>query len=70
MMHDLTIAIINKCFEFKNDWLKLFVLDTIALNFVGYHCVKEIKNFELQQNFLSNMHQTLISTKLYEGGTK
>ena len=41
------------------------MLCTIAHNFVLHHYVKEIKNFE-QQNFLSDMHQNLNSTKLYQ----
>ena len=23
VIHDLTVAIINKCFEFQNDWLEI-----------------------------------------------
>ena len=51
-MYDLTIAIVNKYFEFQNDWLKIIrisgyaFVSTIARNFVLYHYVKEIKNFE------------------------
>ena len=43
-MYDLTIAIINKCLEFQSDWLKIIRIS--SSNFVPYHCVKEIKNFE------------------------
>ena len=65
-LYDLTIAIIKKCFEFQNDWLKIgSLLGTITRNFVLYHCVKGIDNFEQHQNFLSDMHQNLISTRLY-----
>ena len=38
--------------------------------FVLYHCDKEIKNFEKHPNFLSDMHQNLINTKLYQGTTE
>ena len=62
-MYDLTIAIINKCFEFQSDWLKI-------IHIVLPHCVKEIKNFEQYKNFLSDMHQNLISFKLYQGATE
>ena len=63
-MYDLTIAIINKCFEFQNDWLKIIRKDTIALNFVLYHCIKEIKNIEERQNFMNDMHQNHIKVQL------
>ena len=26
IMHDLTIAIINKCFEFENNWFKIICI--------------------------------------------
>ena len=45
--------------------LKLSALDTIAHNFDLYRYVKQIKNFEQQQHFLSNMHQNLISALGY-----
>ena len=45
-------------------------MGTIARNFVLYHCVKEIKNFEQHRNFLSDMHQNLIRTKLYQDATE
>ena len=35
--------------------LKLFVLGTIARNFVLYHCVKEIKIFEQHRNFIGTI---------------
>ena len=50
--------------------LKLFALDTIASNFVLYHCVKQIKNIEQHRNFLSDRHQNLISTNLYQDATE
>ena len=43
-----------------------FLLGAIARNFVLYHCIKEIKNFEQHRNFLTNIHQNLISTKFYQ----
>ena len=36
------------------------IMDTIARNFFLYHYVKEIENFESQQNLLRDMHQNLI----------
>ena len=66
-MYDFTVATINKCFELQNDWLKIIC---IRYNFVLYHCVKEIENFEQHENFLSDMHQYLISPKLYQGATE
>ena len=42
-----------------------FALGTIASEFVQYHCVNEVKNFEQKWNFLSDMHKNLISTRLY-----
>ena len=65
-MYDLTIAVINKCFEFQNDWLKII---RISNNFVLYPCIDEIKNFEQQQIFLSDIHQNLNSTKLHKNAT-
>ena len=50
--------------------LKLSVLGTIARYFVLHHCVKEIKDIEQDRNFLSDMHQNLISTTLYQGTTE
>ena len=51
-IHDLTNAIVNKCFEFQNDWLKIVrIIDTIPRNFILYHSVKGIKNFEEHRNF-------------------
>ena len=62
----LQINVLN----FKMIGLKQIVLGRIARNFILYHCVKEIKNFEQHRNFLSDMHQNLISTKLYQGATE
>ena len=42
----------------------------MARNFVLYHSVKEIKIFEQQRNFLSEMYQNLIRTSLYQDATK
>ena len=50
--------------------LKQSRLYTIGQNFVPYHCVKEIKNIEQHWNFLNDMHQNLISSKLYQGATE
>ena len=66
----LLLLIINKYFEFQNNWLKKFLLRTIAHNFVLYHYVKKIKNFEKHWNFSSDIHQNLISTKLHQGATE
>ena len=68
-MYDLNIAFTNKCFQFKSYWLKKCLQDTIARNFAGYHCVKEIKNFE-HLNLSGDMHQNLMSDKLYLGATE
>ena len=59
----LAIAIINKYLKFKMIDLKNLLVVTTACNFVPYFCVKEIEVFE-QWNFLSNMHQNLISASL------
>ena len=69
-MYDLTTAIVNKCFEFQNDWLNIICIRYNCTHFVLYHCVKEIKNFKQHRSFSSDMHQNLISTKLYQGGTE
>ena len=61
-MYILTIAIINKYFEFETNWLKLFVLGTIALNFVPYQYAKKMEIFQQYRNFSSEIHQNLIST--------
>ena len=50
--------------------LKLFLLDTTAHNFVLYYCVKKIKTIEQHWNFLSDIHQNLISTNLYQDATE
>ena len=50
--------------------LKYIVLGKIARNFILYHCVKEIRNFEQQRNFLSNIHQNVLSNKLYKDATE
>ena len=34
---DLTFAIINKCFEFENNCLKILPIGTTARNFVLYY---------------------------------
>ena len=69
-MCHLAIPIINKCFELQNDWFKIIRIGIIARNFVLYHSVKEIKNLEQQRNCLSDMHQNLISSNLYQGATE
>ena len=48
--------------NFKMIGLMIGTVGTIAHNFVQYHIVKEIKNFEHHQNFLSDMHHNLIIT--------
>ena len=70
IMHDLTIAIINKCFEFQNDWLKIIRIRCNCTKFILYRCIKEIKKFRTTSEFLSNIHQNLIHTKLYQDATK
>ena len=50
--------------------LKQFLLNTIARNFIVYHCVKEMKNFVQHRNFLNDMNQNPISSKLYQGATE
>ena len=57
-IYDLTILITDKCFK------------TIVRNFFLYHCFKEIKNNEQHRNFLSDIHQNLISSNLYQGATE
>ena len=69
IMYHLTIAITNVS-SFEMIGLKEFVKGTIACNFVLYYSVKEIKNIEQHQNFLSDMHQNLIRTKSYQDATE
>ena len=55
----------------ENEWLfREFEIRkyTNARNFILYRCV--IENFEQHRNFLSDMHQNLIRTKLYQDPTK
>ena len=42
-IYDLTISVINKCFEFQNDRLKIIC---IKYNCAQHHCVKGIRNFK------------------------
>ena len=68
IVYDLTVVIINKC-DGQNDWLKIICIRYNSTQFCS-HCVNEIKNVERQRNFLNNMHQTVISTKLCRGATE
>ena len=44
IMYYLTIAIINKCFKFYDDWLKIICIRTIACNFCPIPlCLKKSK---------------------------
>ena len=58
-----TIAIINKCFKFQNDWLKITHIRYNWMQFYLYHCFKEIKNFRTtaepfeRYTAKSNQHQ-------------
>ena len=66
IVYDITIVIINNCFGFQNDWHKMNRFRHKCTKFCPSYCVKELKNFE-QHRFLSDMHQNLINTKLYQG---
>ena len=57
IIHYLSIAIINNCFEFKNDSFKIMRIRYNCEQFGQYHCVKETENFEQQLNFLSDVHK-------------
>ena len=71
IIYDLTISIINKYFEFQNDWIEIIHNRWNCTQFSPiYHCVKEIKNFEQYRNFLSDMHQNRISNKLHQDTTQ
>ena len=63
----LTIAIINKCFEFQNDWLKTILLGTTTPNFVLYRCVKKNHKFrttsELFERYAPKYYQHQIISK-------
>ena len=43
VIYYLTIAIVNKCFKFQNDSLKISALGTMVRSFTLYRCVKEIE---------------------------
>ena len=53
--------------NFKRIGLNLFLFNRIPCIFVLYRCVKEITHFELHRDFLSDVHQNLINTKLLCG---
>ena len=66
----LTVTVINKWINFKNDCLKIIRIENKSLNFVLYHHIKEIDNFGQQWNLYSDMHQNLISTSSYQNAAK
>ena len=72
IMHSLTVAIINKYFKLQNVWLKIIRIKYIYSlgNFDRYRCVKEVENFDQQQNLLGDIHQNLINSNLCYDATK
>ena len=54
-----TLAIFSSCIA-----VKIIRIRYNCTQFCSYHCVKKFKNFEQHRNFLSDIHQNVIGTKL------
>ena len=61
IVYDLTIANINKYFEFKNDWHKIIRFRYDCTRLILHHCVKEIKKkritSELRERYTPKSNQ-------------